>query len=222
MSQTTSGIAELIGRLKKDGVDAGEAEKRLVLEDAEKKAAAIVAEAKAKAEQLLTGAKQERDRLKQQLDAELTMAARDFVLRFEGRIKAQVVQPVVDDAVKASLDDASFLKDTLKDLVVKFATTGADVEVTVSPEMKKQLEGFFTGELKSALSGREISLVDENGLVGFRLVKKGDSFAWDFSKEAIARELVQLVDPALRGYFTLEEASKGKATSKNGHHVASA
>lgn len=222
MSQTTSGIAELIGRLKKDGVDAGESEKRRLLSDAEQKAAAIVADAKGKADQLLANAKVERDRLKAQLDAELTMAARDFVLRFSDRIKGQVVQPVVDDAVQGALSDSGFLKSTLKELVLRYAATGADVELTVSPETRKQLEGFFTSELKGALGGREVSLVDENGLVGFRLVKKGDSFAWDFSKEAVARELVQLVDPALRGYFTLDDASKGKAPSKNGQHVATA
>lgn len=223
MSQTTSGVAELIGRLKKDGIDAGEAEKRRLLEEAEKKAAAIVAEAKTKADQLLQSAKQERDRQKQQLEAELQMAARDFVLRFSDRIKQQVIHPVVADPVKAVLDDAGFLKATLKDLCVKYAESGADIEVALSPETRAKLEGFFTGELKSALGGRELSLVDENGLVGFRLAKKGDSFAWDFSLDAVAQELMRLVDPTLRGFFKLDDGQKARAApSKNGQHVASA
>lgn len=223
MSQSTSGVAELIGRLKKDGVDAGEAEKRRVIEEAEQKAADIVADATAKAEQLLQSARQERERLKSQLDAELTMAARDFVLRFEARIKAQVIHPVVADPVKGVLEDAGFLKSTLRELCVRYAEGGADIELALSPETRKQLEGFFTGELKSALAGRDLTLVDESGLIGFRISKKGESFAWDFSKEAVAQELTQLVDPALRRYFALDDGEKGKsALNRNGQHVASA
>lgn len=220
MSETTSGVAELIGRLKKDGVDAGEAEKRRIVDDAEKRAEAIVADAKKKAEDLLLAAKQERDRLKHQLDAELSMAARDFVLRLEGRIKAQVVNPVVSDVVKGVLEDTTFLKATLKDLVLKFAERGADVELTMSPETRAKLDGFFTGELKSALGSREITLVDEAGVVGFRIEKKGESFAWDFTKEAVARELVRLVDPALRAYFAFDDAPKTRAPAKNGQHAS--
>lgn len=224
MSQTTSGVAELIARLKTDGIDAGEAEKRRLLEEAEKKAAAIIADAKAKAEQLLANAKQERDRQRQQLDAELQMAARDFALRFSERIKQQVIQPVVAEPVKAVLDDAGFLQATLKELCVKYAESGADLEVALSPEARAKLEGFFTGELRRALGSNEVTLVDENGLVGFRLAKKGDSFAWDFSLEAVTQELMRLVDPALRGYFKLDDdAQKARSSaSKNGHHVASA
>lgn len=223
MSQTTSGVAELIGRLKKDGIDAGEAEKRRLLEEAEQKAAAIIADAKAKADQLLASAKQERERQKQQLEAELQMAARDFALRFSDRIKQQVIQPVVTDPIKAVLDDPSFLKATLQELCVKVAQSGADIEVALSPETRAKLEGFFTGELTRALGGRELSLVDESGLVGFRLAKKGDSFAWDFSLDAVTSELMRLVDPALRGYFKLDDGQKARSVaSKNGQHVASA
>lgn len=221
MSQTTSGVAELISRLKRDGIDAGEAEKQRLLDEAEKKAAAIVAEAKAKAEELLAQAKQERERQKQQLEAELQMAARDFALRFSERIKQQIIEPVVSGPTKAVLEDPAFLRATLQELCVAYAKTGADIELTLSPETRAKLEAFFTGELSRALGERQLSLVDESGLVGFRLAKKGDSFAWDFSLDAVTAELLRLVDPALRRYFTLE-TQRSQAASKNGQHVANA
>lgn len=220
MAQTTSGIAELIGRLRKDGVDAGEAEKGRILEEANQEAAAIVASAKKTGEELLAAAKQERERLKQQLDAELAMAARDFVLRFAERVRAQVVRPVVSDAVREALSEPAFLQGTIKDLLVRYAD-GGGVEVTVSPAMRQQLEGFFTQELGRALGGGEVTLRDEQGLVGFRIVRKGESFAWDFSDDAVAKELVRLVDPALKGYFALDAGAK-KRSNGEAHHAKAA
>lgn len=220
MSQTTSGVAELISRLKRDGVDAGEAEKQRLLDEAEKQAAAIVAEAKAKAEQLLTDAKKERERQRQQLEAELKMAARDFALRFSERIRQQVIEPVVSGPVQGVLEDPAFLRTTIQELCVAYAKSGSDIELTLSPETRAKLEAFFTAELGRALGERELSLVDENGLVGFRLAKKGDSFAWDFSLDAVTSELLRLVDPALRRFFTLDEGQRPQALRSNDPHVA--
>jgi V/A-type H+/Na+-transporting ATPase subunit E len=219
MAQTTSGIAELIGRLRKDGVDAGEAEKGRILTAAQQQADAIIAAAKQTAEDLLGGAKQERERLKQQLDAELAMAARDFVMRFSERIRAQVVRPVVHESVRGALSDPGFLQGALKELVVRYAEGGA-VEVAIAPELREQLEGFFTGELARSLAGGKAQLVDEQGLVGFRIVKQGESFAWDFSEDAVAKELVRLVDPALKTYFALEAGAKKRSNGEAQHAKA--
>ncbi len=219
MAQTTSGIAELIGRLRKDGVDAGEAEKSRILDEAQQQADAIVAAAKQTAEDLLGGAKQERERLKQQLDAELAMAARDFVLRFSERVRAQVVRPVVNESVRGALSDPGFLQSALKELVVRYAE-GGTVEVAVAPELRQQLEGFFTQELARSLAGGKAQLVDEQGLVGFRIIKQGESFAWDFSEDAVAKELVRLVDPTLKTYFALEGGPKKRSNGEAQHAKA--
>jgi V/A-type H+-transporting ATPase subunit E len=204
-----SGIADLIGRLKKDGVDAGEAEKQRLTDEANQKAEQIIADAKQQAADLLTGAKQERDKLKAQLDAELKMAARDFSMRMGDRIKSQVIMPVVAGAAKDVLSDAEFLKKAVHEVCVAVAKDGAGVDVVVSPEMKQSLEAYFTGELAKALKGGDVSVSDESGLIGFRISPRGEGFAWDFTSDSVTQELSTLVDPALRAYFAVDGKKAG-------------
>jgi V/A-type H+-transporting ATPase subunit E len=204
-----SGIAELIGRLKKDGVDAGESEKQRIIEEAQAKAEEILAEAKRGAEDLLSGAKTERDKLAKQLDGELRMAARDFAMRLSDRVKAQVIHPAVEGATKDALNDEDFLKACLPEVCAAVAKSGEGVELVVSPETKDKLEAFFTGELKRSLGGGEVTVRDEQGMVGFSVKPSGESFTWDFTLESMTRELGSLVDPALRTYFALDEKTTG-------------
>lgn len=206
---TQSGIAELIGRLKKDGVDAGEAEKQRLVEGAQKKADEIVEAAKKQAAEVLADAKRDRAKLQTQLDGELKMAARDFSMRMGDRIKAQVIRPVVADATRDVLSDEGFLKQAVHDVCVAVAKDGAGVDVVVSPEMKAKLEAYLTGELQKALGSGNVEVRDEHGLVGFRISPKGEGFSWDFTSDAVTRELSALVDPALRQYFTLEDKKAG-------------
>jgi V/A-type H+-transporting ATPase subunit E len=223
MSQTTRGIAELIGRLRKDGVDAGEEEKARIVEDAKGEAAKILEDARRQADELLAAAKRERDRLEQQLHAELQMAARDFVHRFDDRIRSQIIDPVVEDSLKAALDDAGFLSTAIAGVCRTFVESGGKgLQVTVSSDKKASLEAFFTGELEKALDGGKVEIVDESGLVGFRVNRKGESFVWDFTQESVAREVAHLVDPALRRFFELKEGDAAKKSAGNGRPAASA
>lgn len=211
-----SGIADLIGRLKKDGVDAGTAEKQRLVDAAQTEAEGIVSAARKQAEALLTGAKQERDRLQAQLDAELKMAARDFTMRMGDRIKAQVIRPVVEDSAKSVLSDPNFLKNAVHEVCIAVAKDGAGVEIAVSPEMKAQLGAYLTGELQKALKGGDVSVRDEQGLVGFRISPKGEGFSWDFTAEAVTQEIGTLVDAKLRSYFAMGDGKAGRAgTSAN-------
>lgn len=206
MSDTTTGIADLIERLKKDGVEAGEAEKNRILKAARKEADALVAEAKQRAERIVEEARREAEKQREQIRAELTMAARDFVFSFQRRLKTQVIIPLVEESLRSVLSDLDFLKACLKDICVRFAEEGGkSVEVIVSPETRDTLAAFFTGELEKAIAGGKVTVSDEAGLVGFRLVRDGQSYAWDFSLEAVTRELADLVDPKLRSYFLLSE-----------------
>lgn len=219
MPETTSGIAELISHLKRDGVEAGEAEKARILKSARDEADAILADAKRRASQILDEARAEADKQRAQLTSELRMAARDFMLSFQERLRRQVTLPLVEERLRGALGDPEFLKAALKELLARFAEQGASgMEVVVDAELRQKLDAAFLKELEAAMKGGRVSISDEQGLVGFRLVPQGETFAWDFSLEAMARELAQLVDPALKRCFTLE--GEKVATSSNGVHAS--
>src|SRR5690606_33409650 len=128
----------------KDGVEAGETERRRILQDAQDQASAVVAEAQARAKEIIAAADAEVKAKRTQLNAELTMAARDFALRFSERIKKQAIAPLVRSRVGDALNDADVLKEALIALL-REKTGGA--KVTVSPETRSKLEGYFLTEL---------------------------------------------------------------------------
>jgi V/A-type H+-transporting ATPase subunit E len=198
MIETTSGIGDLLQRLRKDGVEAGQAEKQRILRDAEEQAAAVLAEAKNRAQEIVAAAEADAVAKHKQLDAELTLAARDFALRFAERVKKQTIEPLVKARVEQVLADGDALKQILVALL-RDGTGGATI--TVSPETKSALEAYFAQELARKVEGGQVEIVSENGVTGFRLQRKGDSFTWDVTGEAVAAEVAALVEPSLRKYL---------------------
>ncbi len=205
MTEMTSGIGDLLQRLRQDGVEAGEAEKQRLLRDAEEQAAALLADAKAKAKEIVAAADAEAVAKRKQLDAELGMAARDFALRFAERVKSQAIEPLVRAQVDVGLDDPNLLKEVLSGLIREKA---GDASVTVSPEIQQKLGAYFERELAGQLVDGQLEIKLETGLTGFRLQRKGESFSWDVTGEAVADELSQLVEPSLRKYFQLNSTSR--------------
>lgn len=205
MTEMTSGIGDLLQRLRKDGVEAGETERRRILQDAQDQASAVVAEAQARAKEIIAAADAEVKAKRTQLNAELTMAARDFALRFSERIKKQAIAPLVRSRVGDALNDADVLKEALIALL-RERTGGA--KVTVSPETRSKLEGYFLTELARMMEGGKLEIVSEEGLTGFRLQRAGETFTWDVTGEAVAQELAALVDPVLRKHLQITPTNR--------------
>lgn len=200
MTEMTSGVGDLLQRLRTDGVEAGEREKQRIVGEAEEKARALVAQAEAQAGEIVSAAQSQVDARRRQLDAELGMAARDFAFRFAERVKRQVIEPLIQQRVTETLSTPPVLQDALLALVKERA---GGATVTVSPETRSQLEAFFRHELGRAVEDGALEVRSEDGLTGFRLQRSGESFSWDVTGEAVARELSALVEPTLRRYLQI-------------------
>lgn len=208
MTELTSGISDLIQRIKEDGVVSGETEKKKIIQAAQEEAKRMMTEAQNKADKLVADAKHNAESLKAQTEAELRMAVRDFVFSFQQSVKAQAIRPQIASHVAAALNDEGFLKDVLKGLLSEFLKNkDSGLQLSLSPEMKEKLGGFFSKQLSD---GNELEITGKTGLTGFRFRKAGDSYTWDFSAEAIAAELARLVEPALRPFFDLSAAVPDK------------
>lgn len=205
MTEITSGIGDLLQRLRKDGVQAGETEKLRIVSEAEEQARKLVASAEAQARAILSEAKAEVQAQRAQLEAELAMAARDFVLGFAQRAGQQVIQPLVQQRVGEVLRDPQALTQLLSALVSQQA---GGSRVSVSPELRDQLADYFEHELAGLMQGGALEVRSEQGLKGFRLQREGDGFVWEVTEESVARELSALVEPALRKYLTMAHANR--------------
>lgn len=204
MTEMTSGIGDLLQRLRKDGIEAGEGEKQRILRDAEEQAKTLISDAQARAKEIIAAADAQAEATRKQLDAELSMAARDFALRFAERVKKQVIEPLVKARVAETLDRDDVLKEALGALI---GDRSGGAKVKVSPEIQSRLADYFEHELARSLEGG-LEVVSENGMSGFQLQRNGESFTWDVTGEAVAAELSALVEPALRKYLQLTPAKR--------------
>ncbi len=202
MTQVTSGIAEFISRIKLDGVEEGERERDRIIADAHAQAASVVARAEADAAAMHQAAEIAARKRGEQLDAELRMAARDFVFRFQERLKSQAIQPAVVAAVGEAVGDADLMAKLLGELLVAWGTGTGAVTAHIRPEDRAALEAA----LFARITAGDLILVDEAGQGGFRLVRSGEHFAWDFTADTIARELAALVEPGLRSALSMAGA----------------
>ncbi len=82
--KVSSGVEQLIERLRDDGVRQGRDEAQRIVEDAEHRATWLIDQAREQAEQMLTQAREESERLRRSGEEALQIAARDAVLNMKG------------------------------------------------------------------------------------------------------------------------------------------
>lgn len=202
MTQVSSGIAEFITRIKLDGVEEGEREREKIIAAAREEAASLLKAAQADADKMRADAEEAAELRKSQLNAELRMAARDFIFRFQSQLTSQSIQPAVASSVKTAAADSGLIAKLLGDLLVAWGSGTGSVTAHIRPEDRAALEAA----LAQRITAGELTLLDEPGHGGFRLVRDGDHFSWDFTVEAMARELSSLVEPGLRDALSLAGA----------------
>lgn len=193
MAEVTSGIADLIAKIKRDGVDAGQSEREQILAGARDEATALVKKAQEEAEAIKRQAKLEAADAKARLQSELTLAARDFVYKFQQQVVAQAIRPAAGAATQEALSDTQLVARLLEGAVASLSGD-ARLEATVHADQRAALEAALAGRI----TAETLVLKDGGGDYGFKLQREGDHFVWDFGVEAVARELARLVEPGLR------------------------
>lgn len=119
--EVSSGVRELIARLRDDGVKAGREKADQVLREAREEAARIVAEAKAEAEELLSKARVKIERDRTACMGSLQMAIRDTELKMEAELKGDFAAHV-RRLVSVEMGDREFIKQCI--LAVSGMATG--------------------------------------------------------------------------------------------------
>ena len=206
---TSSGVQELIDRIRDQGVQAAQTEADRVLRDARQQAQEIVAQAKAEADAAQAKAREEIEAYRQaSLDA-LRLAARDTVLDLEARVLARFEEFVKRLVVSATRD-----RELVRSIVLVLAGHAAEefiqdkeVEVRISSSLLEGPTGpVFKEEGKLAILGLSSDMLRE-GLVlvpdseiegGARVRLVQDKLEIDLSDRAIARLISQRLIPRFK------------------------
>ena len=213
MDQTpkvSSGVQELIGRLRDEGVQAGEAEAERLTREARAKAQEIVADAKARAEAMVGQARVEIEAERTAAHQAIQLAVRDTKLKLGGELRG-FFQAQVRRLVSLEMGDRDFLRQLI--LTIAGAATAelcrerpVELELSAalfeqgefSAEGKKQLSHFLLAVSSEMLrEGVELKpSSDLDGGIRVRLVE--EDLQIDLSDQAVSELLLQHLTPRFR------------------------
>ena len=187
-------IQELTDKIRREGVEKGQAEAAQIIEQAKVEAAKIVEQAKAQAEAITNQAKKAAGELDQNTKSELKLYMGQAVNALKSEIATLVTDRVVDQSVKKLTDD----KDFLGKFTVALATEWAKNEdIVISSKDADSLKTYFAREAK-ALLDKGVKIEKVNGQQTLFTVQPADgSYRVDFGKEELENYFKAFLRPQL-------------------------
>jgi len=206
---TSSGVQDLVRRIRDDGVKAGREEGDRILRQAKEEATRIVAEAKAEADRMKDTARREIEMEQNSATEALNLAARDTILRLRSEVRAAFTRQL-QRLISSTMQDREFIKSLIleiagravpKDLVEKkidILVPGSLFEIRDEGETAKQMRDFTLGIAADTLrEGIEIKPDPrlESGLI-VRL--EGEDLEIELTDETISQMLMAHILPRFR------------------------
>ncbi|MDC7227157.1 MAG: V-type ATP synthase subunit E [Spirochaetales bacterium] len=189
-------LKELLEKINKDGVETAEQKASEIIADAEKKASDIVAGAKKEAGKIIAEGKAEAARAEAGGKAAIAQAGRDLVLKTKNEIEV-LFKSIVNTDTAAAMKGK-----TLEDAVITVVKAWADrgdytVQLSESDftELESGLKSKLSEELKKGIEIKPFPGVES----GFRVTEKDGASYFNFTSEAVASNLAELLNPKLSG-----------------------
>lgn len=188
-------LQELIDQIKKDGVDAAEAEATSIVDCAKAEAEKIIADAKAQAEKILADAKAENERMVKSSDDAIRQSGRNLLISFRESVTKEL-NAIVGDAVNAVYSADSFTK-LVADVVEGWAKNpdAEDITVILNTEDVKALEEAALASLKDKISKGITLKANDNFDGGFRISVNNGAAYYDYSAEAVVDMMSNYLSP---------------------------
>ncbi len=200
MSKTLGDITQ---ELSDQVLAPAQAEADDILSAAREKAEAIVAEAQAEAARLKAGARADAEDVRKQLDVDMEVAARDFIIMVQNKLEEAVVKPVVDMEIRNVLDNPEFIEsliETLIDEFIKSQLRERRLEVLLPKKHQVEIENWFLGKFREKCAGAlEVHFTDEITF-GFHAGISDQSSYLNFST-GVVEAFTEFLSPRFRKYF---------------------
>ena len=178
-------IQDLVSSIRKDGIDAANAEAEAIISEAKKKAEMIIADAKAETKNIQETSEKEISILKESAALSAEQAKRDAMLAFKNEVQAEF-EKILSAKIKNNLSDAALGK-LIQAVVAEEDVQNYSVEVA---EVSDSLKAELAEEIKNGLEIKPTKSVR----AGFRLAAKDGSGYFDCSDE----EIMQMLMPYFR------------------------
>ena len=187
-------IQELTDKIRREGVEKGQAEAAQIIEQAQVEAAKIVAEAKAQAEAINQQAKKAAAELDQHTKSELKLYMGQAINALKSEITNVITDKVVAQSTKALTDEKNFLGKFTVALATEWAKQG---DIIISTTDAENLKTYFAKEAK-ALLDKGVKIEKVNGQQALFSIQPADgSYRVDFGKEEIESYFKNFLRPQL-------------------------
>ena len=188
-------LQELLDKIKKEGVEAAEAEASSIITSAQVEAEKIIANAKAEADKILQTAKTENDRIVRSSEDAIRQAGRNLLISFRESVTREL------NAVVGENVTAVYSADALAQLIINVVEGWAkkpdaeDIAVILSTEDLKKLEGTLLAGLKDKMLKGVTLKANDNFDGGFRIAVNNGRVYYDYSTEAVVDMLANYLSP---------------------------
>ncbi|MCP4598724.1 ATPase [Neptuniibacter sp.] len=213
-THASSGVEELIEKLRQRGVEKGQHEAEKLVEEAERRADWLLAQAKQEAEQIVTKAKAEAEKLYQSGEDALKIAARDMHLEVRETLSHSFTDQV-ERLVAQQMDNAEFMRLLILALVDKASTDhgiadAQKIEILLPDdyigldELRRNPKEYREGKLSQFVQSlaaeqmREGVSFDLHEGKGIRVRLSGEEVEVDLSSDAISKLLLKHLQPRFR------------------------
>ncbi len=189
-------LQSLLTRIQEDAVAKSETEAEAIISKANETAKATVTAAEESAKKLIAQAEKDAEAFKTRAEKSLTQAARDVILSI-----GETLNSTLAAIVKKDVAD-SMSTDTVKAMLVTiaenyFKENQGSIDVLLNNEQQQELTSTFLAELAANMkSGIELKS-DDSIVAGFKVSVTNEKVEHDFTAEAIADVLSQLLRPEL-------------------------
>lgn len=190
-------LQELIDQIKKDGVEAAEAQAAAILETAKAEAEKIISDANAQADKIMADAKNENERIVKSGEDAIRQAGRNLLISFRESV-AKELNAIIGENVSSVYSSG-----TLPQLIVKAVESwlskseATDISIILSGEDLVKLETALLAELKAKMLTGVTLKANDNFDGGFRIAVNGDGAYYDYSKDAVTDMLSNYLSPKI-------------------------
>jgi len=187
-------IQELTDKIRREGVEKGQAEAAQIIEQAKAEASKIIEQAKMQAEAITNQAKKAAAELDQNTKSELKLYMGQAINALKSEIATLVTDRVVDQSVKKLTDDKEFLSKFTVALATEWAK---NEDIIISTKDAESLKTYFAREAK-ALLDKGVKIEKVNGQQTLFTVQPADgSYRVDFGKEELENYFKAFLRPQL-------------------------
>lgn len=188
-------LQELIDQIKKDGVEAAEAEAKSIVDSAKEEAYKIIADAKVQADKLLADAKSENERMVKSSDDAIRQAGRNLLISFRESVTREL-NAIVGETVNAVYSPDSLVQ-IVTDVVENWANKpdAENIEVILNSNDIEMLEKAALSSLNERISKGVTLKANDNFDGGFRIAVNNGGAYYDYSAEAVVDMMSNYLSP---------------------------